>query len=182
MAITFGNNYTLVSPAGVDASVQRVQNHLFKMLNWQKVDMYGRVSKVPHPEQKTAFTPQAYIRDKEYVDVLRNDKSSAQVFFVLADRSTTSQGALFTTECKIVFMLNLKEVYPTQVDRADTKAQEDVITALSGQGSFTVTSIGTGIKECLGEFDTENIKFTDIQPNHIFCVTGQLSYTISCYN
>jgi len=175
-----GTNNTILEPKGSDFVIQRLQNRLFKDLDWEDIQMFGRASKIPYPEEKTRFSPQVCKSNGEYIDPLLSDSNNGNVFFVLGDRATTTEGFLYKIECKIIFMLNLKKVYSTYVGRADEKAHEDVVSVLKGQQNIAITSIGTGLKECLGEFDTENIKFTDVHPNHIFCITGQLSYSVTC--
>jgi len=175
-----GNNNTLENPKGSDFAIQRVQTLLFNKLPWENVQMYGRAVKVPHPEEKTRFTPQVRKTNGDHADPLRDDAFAANIFFTVADRANTAEGVLYKVECKIIVMLDLKKVYPNFNGLADEKAHEDVLRVLKTQKNFAPTSIGTGLKECFGEFDVENIKFTDIQPNHFFCVTGQLSYNISC--
>jgi len=182
MALTLGNNYTLLNPVGVDAAIQRVQILLSKKLDWQYIQLFGRAEKVPLPESKTGLKPMLYYGNNEYKEVMRDDNYFGQVFFVVANQQTTKEGVMYKANCKIVFMLNLAKIYANQPERADAKAQEEVMTALKSTSSFLPISIGTGIKESLGEFDTEDIKFTDVHPNHCFCVNGTLSYQISCYN
>lgn len=180
MAILNGENNALANPQGVDVAVQKIQNQLFSRLDWRDVQLFGRVSKVPNPEEKTGFKPYAFRSGKDYQNVTRDDRFNAQVFFVLADRQPTTGGILYKVECKIVFMINVAKLFPGSSDRADARAQSEAVKALTGQQTFAITSLGTGLKECLGEFDTEDLKFVDMQPNHVFCITGQLQYNISC--
>lgn len=175
-----GNNHQLEDPQGVDFAIQRLQNFLFKNLSWENVEMFGRVDKVPNPENKTAFKPYAYYSGIDYRPVVRDDKFNANVFFVPADRATTKEGILFTIEIKVVFMVNLAKLYPGYAGRADQLAQKEANEAIKAQSAFSVTSIGTGLKESLGEFDIEDLKFTNMHPNHVFCITGNLNYHSSC--
>jgi len=175
-----GNKYQTEEPKGVDFAIFKLQNFLFNALNWENVELFGRVDKVPNGEEKTALKPYAYYSGTDYNPVVRDDKFAANIFFVLADRANTQQGISFTVEAKIVFMVDLDRLYPNAAGRADHLAQMDVVKALKGQTNFLVTSLGNGLRECLGEFDTEDIKFTNMAPNHIFCITGNLSYQISC--
>lgn len=175
-----GNKYQTEDPQGVDFAIEKLQNFLFSALNWENVEMFGRVDKVPNPEEKTALKPYAYYSGTDYRPVVRDDKFAANIFFVTADRAASQQGVSFTVETKIVFMIDLKRLYPTGPGRADHLAQTDALKALRGQTSFNVTSLGNGLRECLGEFDTEDIKFTNMPPNHVFCITGNLSYQVSC--
>lgn len=176
-----GENHILDTPIGSDVSIQRVQKLLYDRLPWENVKIYGRAVKMPMPEDRTRLVPMVRKSNGEHADPLRDDLYNANIFFLLGDRANNAgDGVLYKVECKIIFMLNLKNVYPNFTGVADEKAHKDVINVLKAQRNFVPTSIGTGFKECFADLDTNNIKFTDVQPNHVFCITGQLSYNISC--
>lgn len=180
MAILNGENHLLQDPKGVDFAVQNLQHHLYKNLNWDKVQMFGRVERVPLPENKVGFEPKAYYTGGQYKNVLRDDNYNANVFFSLSDRHLTNEGYFFRVDCRIVFMLNAKKIFPGSQERNDTRAQEDVIKALKMQQSFKPETLSVGVTESLEGFDTTGIKFTNVYPDHVFCVTGILSYQITC--
>lgn len=175
-----GSNYLLDDPQGIDFAIQRLQKFLFSNLEWDNVEMHGRIDKVPNGEEREGFKPFAYYTSNDYRNVQRDDNYNANIFFVAANRNNATSPFTFTNEVRIVFMVDLKRLYPNYVGRADILAQKDALNTIQTQTAFTVTSIGTGVNESLGEFDNEDVKFTDMHPNHVFCITGQLSYTVSC--
>ena len=174
-----GNKYQIEPPVGIDFAIQRLQNLLFTAVSWENVQMFGRIDKIPNAEIKTAFKPFAYYSEMDYKPVVRDDNFSANIFFSCSDRSPTKEGISYINEMKIIVMLDLSRTHPNTA-RADNLAQNEMVQAISQQTNFILTSIGTGMKECLGEFDTEDIKFTDMGKNHVFCLTGNINYQITC--
>lgn len=176
-------NYTLDKPKGIDYAIQRMQNHLFKKLGWSNFDIYGRVYK-NISKKSGQVVPEAYIGNGEYKDVLTNDKKDAMVFFVDADEHTSISGHTFTSEVSVVFIVNLKKLYPNAVNRADTDVQIHADKIIRGARIFNVTAntpitITKGLENVLSEFDTTNIKLSDFQPYHIFSIKGTLNYLIT---
>jgi len=177
-------NYTLENPKGIDYQIQRIQNHLEKHLGWAETDIYGRVYK--NPSKEGNVVPEAYISKGEYRDVLRNDKKNAMVFFIDDDEHTSTTGHQFSAEVSVVFMVNLKKLYPDANNRPDTDAQLHVEAILRRLKIFSITNnspltITKGLENVLSDFDTKHIKLSDFHPYHIFSIKGTINYlTTNC--
>lgn len=171
-------NYTIENPKGIDFTIQKLQTHLFDKLNWGDIDVYGRVYK--NPSEQKGLKLEAYIGNDEYRDVFTNDAKNANIFFVEDDVHTSKEGIRFVTKVKIVFMVNLKKIYPDITYRADSEAEMDAIKVIRNNSKFSFEKMEKGIKESIGEYYTEGIKLNDMQPYHIFSITGEITYNISC--
>lgn len=171
-------NYTIENPEGIDVSIQRIQNYLFKNLLWSDIDVYGRV--FANPSKTKGMTLEAYISKNEYKDVFTNDKNAATIFFIEDNKHTTNEGVRFTNNIQIVFIVNLKKVFPNILHRADMEAEKKAIELLRGRPNFSMTDLQKGISEVFKGFNTDQIKLSDMHPYHVFSINGDLTYQISC--
>lgn len=176
-------NNILTSPLGIDAEIQSVQTDLYTLLiaRWvDSLDAYGRVYKNKDENDGTVY-PQYINKDKSKSDVYYNDDFAGTFFFIDSDSSESEDGFLFTSDVKCVFMVNLKKILPSSVDRADSEAQRDVIEFLRelSPGKFDIVEIQKGISNVFSGFNQEKIKDSDIQPFHCFSVNIKLSYNIN---
>lgn len=171
-------NYTITNPKGIDFTIQKLQNYLFEKLNWGEIDVYGRVYK--NPSEQKGLMLEAYIGNNEYKDVFTDDTKNANIFFVEDDVHTSNEGIKFTNKLKIVFMVNLKKAYPNITHRADMEAEIEAIELIRKKSGFSFEKVEKGIKQVLGEFYTDGIKLNDMHPYHIFSITGEITYQISC--
>lgn len=174
-------NYTIDNPKAIDLTIQKIQTYLFDNLNWGEIDVYGRVYK--NPSETKGLVLEAYIGNDEYKDVFTDDSKVANIFFIEDDDHSSVEGIKFTSKLKIVFMVNLRKAYPNINHRADMEAQIDAITLMRKRSGFSFKANGgleKGIKKCLGEFYTDSIVTNDMHPYHVFSITGEITYQISC--
>lgn len=178
-------NNTLTNPIGVDVVIQQIQEYLYFELSrvWVgDMNFYGRVYRnnvnsfdidVPKWWNKTT---------KDYDDVMYNDDVNATVCFIDNERHDSQDGQVFTTDLKCVFMVNLNGIIPSYEDRADAKAQMDVLNLLEDITylGFTVKSVEKGLNNVFRGFDTSKILKTDKQPKHCFSINMKLNYQIKC--
>ena len=172
-------NYTIENPKAIDRTIQKLQTFLFNNLNWGQIDVYGRVYK--NPSKSKEILLEAYIGQNEYKDVFTNDSVNANIFFIEDSAHESKEGILFKAKVKVVFMVDLKKTYPNILHRADLEAQIDAVKLIRQRSGFQFEGLEKGIKQCLGDFYTEGIKLNDMQPYHVFAITGTISYQISCF-
>ncbi|MBS3993118.1 MAG: hypothetical protein KGZ87_05330 [Bacteroidetes bacterium] len=171
-------NHILTNPKGIDAVIQKIQMYLFDNLNWGEIEVYGRVYKNQSKDKKDV--PEAYIGKNEYKDVLINDTKNGSIFFIEGPKHNSKEGIRFTNTVKIVFMLNLQKIYPESVHRADMEAQMKAIELIRKKTWFSFEKMEKGIKESLDDFYTENLKGYDEHPFHVFSISGEITYNVSC--
>lgn len=175
-------NNTLTNTIGIDKEIQSIQNVLYDSLiaKWvNDLDGHGRVYK--NIDQEGKMFPQWYMGQREYKDVYYNDRYSGVFMFVDGDNHTTEDEVVYSADVKVVFMLDLSRVLPSEVDRADMFAQNDVVEILRNNAfnRFKITGITKGVKNVFQGFNTERIKFTDMQPYHCFSVNLNLTYYLT---
>lgn len=172
------NNYPAI---GIDAKFLNLQNILNDKLGFANVDFYGRVQKVISKDQKL-FTPEVHTSISKRKEVYYDGKKAkgGNVFFIDADKHTTRDGKLFEVEVKIVFMLNLEELFQDRTYRADSEVQDLCYKLIQKTRIIDITAIEKGIDNVLKGFNTSGIKMNDQQPYHTFSINGKLTYLFNC--
>ena len=102
--------------------------------------------------------------------------------FLTGDKDTTTDNLLFTSQVKIVFMVNLSMIYPgyALVERQDSRAQKDVVEILRKiNGNYKINEIEKGIDNIFNEYTTTGIRFDDLHPLHVFSVNIELDYYLT---
>lgn len=169
-------NYTLSETYNIDTVIQGIQKAIYNNLDWgYDIDGYGRVYK---NEKDGQVIPEVYLESlKGYKPVYYNDKSS--FFFIDGNTHTTEDELSFNTDCKIVFMVNLEHI-ANGFSRLDAMVRRDVISVLRNhQYDFMITGYETTLDEVFRGFDTSKILRNDIQPYHVFAITGNINYLIT---
>ena len=175
------SNNIKLEALSIDSNIQSIQNMLYNTLinTWaDNLDGYGRIYK--NLDKNNKIQPEFYTGKGENLEVYHNDNRAGTFFFIDDDDHKTEDGEVFTTEVKIVFMVNLKKIFPTDEERSDVKAQKNVLNILQeiSHLSFKIKNIQKGIKNIFRGLDHSQIKFEDISPNHCFAVLIDLSYYI----
>lgn len=171
-------NYTLTTPHNIDALIQEIQTVLYNELIvlWQtdKLDAYGRVYK---NEKSGVIIPEVFT-NSDYKEVFYNNQSC--FFFIDEDNHPLEdQDHEFTTNVKIVFMLNLSDL-KTATERVDADVKKDVLKILvANDGHFDVKGYEKGIDNVLSGFDTTKLKGQDMQPLHVFAIETAYSYSVT---
>ncbi|MEL4307427.1 hypothetical protein [Joostella sp. CR20] len=176
-------NHTLSKTYNIDTEIQKIQTVLYDELLkvWQgELDGYGRVYK---NERDGKVIPEVWRKDKNnYLETLYNNKSC--FFFIDGDEHTSEDGIVYSTSLKIAFMVNLNKVLPNEEERADASVKRDVIEVLRTNvfNGFQLTEGATyqkGIEQVFRGLDTSNLNFNDMQPLHVFAITGTLNYYVN---
>lgn len=170
--------YLVSDPVGIDIPIDRIQKFLYSGLNWDKMQMFGRIYKNQGDNGKL---PQYNDGSPEYQkDVYISDKNNnANIFFVVNDVHKVVNPVEMESIIKIVFMVNLEKIYGPENQRLDSKAHKDVFDLLTQKNQFIITSLETGLETVLKDFDTSKIKKADLQPLHIFALVGKIRYNIT---
>ncbi len=170
--------YTLENPRGIDTVIQKLQKYLSDNLNWGDIEVYGRVSK--NYSKEKGLVPEVYVGKNEYRDVFINDNKNGSIFFIEDSKHPSSEGIKFSNTIKIVFMVNLKNIFPNSTDRSDVESEIEAIELIRKKSWFSFEKMEKGVKESLNEFNTKNLNLYDTHPFHVFSISGEISYNISC--
>ena len=173
-------NYNNYPQIGVDSKIYNIQNLLNENLGLQDVDFYGRVQKSITNDGK--FVPEFHLNNSERKEVYYNDQiaKGGNVFFIDSDKHTVTQGGLFVSKIKIVFMLNLNLCYDLKDYKADTEVQDICVKLIQKSKMLEITELEKGLKNVFNGFDISKIKFNDMNPYHIFSINGNLKYLFNC--
>ena len=177
-------NYNTYTSLGIDTKIKFIQNALHGHLGFSNVDFYGRVQKSLNKDSKT-FIPEVHVSKSERKEVYYDDKNApgGNVFFVEEDdKHTTNDGVVFVAKVKIVFMLNLDQLYPNATNRADTEIQDHCLKLIRRLKVLGITGVEKGLSNVLKGFNVENVKLHDMQPYHTFSINGELKYMFNCKN
>ena len=174
-------NHLLTETHNLDSIIQDLQTKLYNdlIVAWEttKLDAYGRVYR---NERKGLVVPEVYDSTlKDYKETVYDDQSC---FFFIddLDHPCIDLDHEFTTNVKIVFMLNLKDL-KTSTERADADVKKDVVSLLEDNNyHFKINGYMSGIDNVLRGFDVSKLKSIaiDIQPLHVFAIKTSFSYSI----
>lgn len=187
-------NNLLTTPIGIDATIQSIQADLYEQLSlvWNgDIDGYGRVEK--NPVNTGEKIPTYYQTSKivipewydstigDYQEVYYDDNKSCVFCFLKGDLDKTNDSIVFNSNVKVVFMVDLSKIYPSESERVSEKAHRDVVEILRnwGYNKFTITGIENRIDIIFREYTTDKIKFNDMHPLHSFAVTIDLQYYLT---
>ncbi|MBF7090455.1 hypothetical protein IUY40_02705 [Flavobacterium sp. ALJ2] len=171
-------NYTIENPKGIDKEIQLIQTSLFDKLEWTPIDVFGRVHK--NISKDKGLVPEFYLGKNEYKDVFTNDLKLANVFFIDDDEHATTNRVFYYSDVKIVFMVDLKKVKPSIIHRADMEVEIDALKIVKRHRMFEVNGFEKGIETVFKGFSIERVKLLNMQPFHVFAITGKLKYKINC--
>lgn len=169
-------------PIGIDEVIEKVKNDIYDNLVdlWGgEIDAYGRVYK--NINSSNQFKPEAFYGEGEYKEVFLNDEVSCTFFFLEGDKDTTEDEILFVSDVKVIFMVNLKEIYPNNKGREDERARAvavDVLRDFTFHG-YTIKGIQKGLKNVFLGLDISQMKYQDIQPYHCFSIEIDLEYYLT---
>lgn len=170
-------NYTINNPVGIDAAIQRLQNDLFEDLGWSKLEIYARIYKT---ETNGKTIPKPYLSNGQYLkDAFYNDKNNAHIFFDVDDVQTKISGPKFECKVKVIFMVNLKNLFPEITHRADSECQLKTWEIINSRKEFEIINIETGLKKVFNGYDLSGIQKLDTQPYHVFAINTKLKYHIN---
>tara|TARA_R110000765_G_scaffold67450_2_gene130283 strand:+ start:772 stop:1380 length:609 start_codon:yes stop_codon:yes gene_type:complete len=175
---------TKIKPIGVDLKINSINKSLYShLINESKWINYEAYHRVYANETEKGIVPEAYteqsIDSNDYKEVFLNDNFSSSFFTLddnidLRDRNSSQNISIY-------FQLNVKELYPNVTHRADEEARNDVIVALKKNPHVNkVLGVVKGMRNVYEGFDTSQIKWTDMNPFHVFRVDITTNVNYSC--
>lgn len=160
---------------GIDYEIEKVKQMLLRNLKWTEVDFHGRVYKNPS-KNANGLVPEVYTSAQEYKEVLTDDLRNGLVFFSDSDKHVL-KGFEMEADVSIIFILNLSKL-KGDLTRRDIDLQHEVLEVILKQKIFEFSELTTGLG-ALKEFDTSKIQLNNMQPWHIFSITGKIKYNIN---
>ena len=165
-------NHLKVNPIGIDFAIQKLQVYLYDKLGYSNFNGYGRCYPI---EREGKTTPNRYVGNNEYEEVLLNDNLSGHFFFTENPVSKKNTSGLLETEVSIIFLVDLSKIKPS-VERTDEEVRMEIEQILWHKNTqFPITEIVRGQK-VLEDFDSDNF---DMQPYCFLKFKGLLKYNIN---
>jgi hypothetical protein len=164
-------NNTKENPKGIDYEIQRIQNYLYDNLGFDSMEAFGRCYKVLDNDQRVI--PAHFKQGKDYKGLLTDLKSNLKFFFMENPKTETS-GYSFT-DVDLIFLVNLKKVYPESDYRNDEEFRITVYEKLRRKLGFGDIDTIKGI-DALSGFDHNLI---DMQPYHFIKFQFELKYILN---
>lgn len=180
LQISGNMNYTYQNAKGYDNAIQSIQDDLSDgLIIWGDINIFGRAYKNKQKSSKKNNTPEAYIGNGEYRDVLTDDKVNAILFFIEDDEHDSSNGFMFKNKTNLVVIANLSKIFNNNDYREDIRCEEQVLKILQRRG-IQVLKIKKDIKTIFKDFYSENITLSNMEPYHCFSLEFDLNYNLDC--
>lgn len=166
------------NPIGIDAVINRYMQKLNGILvkrGWN-LDIYHRVYKELSEDGKPV--PYVFVGGTEYREVFLNDGVAGEVGFLISEDRSFRE--FVSVDCDVIFSVNLEKLDGGSMQREDEKV---LMIALSAtEDCEQVSSIKTGIDNVFSSFDTDRIKYRDMQPFFNFSFRININYKNNkCY-
>jgi hypothetical protein len=153
---------------GLESPVKNLQTILDSDLTWLgSRNVYGLLFK---NTKKDNIIPEAWISGNEYKQIFNTDKYATEIGFIEISRDVI----LGTAEIDIICTVNLNTIYGSNI-RDNERAYlefEVVIRKLVQE----VTGFKRGIEDVFSGFNTDKIKYADMQPFDVFSFTCTVAY------
>jgi hypothetical protein len=159
--------YSRTNPIGIDFRIVEIQSKIYKYLtekrSWDKYNCYDRAYINTKNNQ---IIPEVYVGNKEYNEVLLNDKINALTYFIVNESRTYDKG--FRTTISLIFEGNLSRLYPAITHRADEELHKDLFNALYfAFNGGEIKQLITGIDNVYKEFNFSTIAKEKINTHNI---------------
>lgn len=140
-------------------------------------NFYGRAYR---NQSDDGYSPEVFIKGKEYKEVYFDDNLKALAFFGVDERQI-QDGTSTTVKVWLIFSVKVDKLKPEVAWRADEEIQQDVRNILaSDRYGFTPKAFCTGIdnvyKEYSGVRKADGIKYKNMQPLLCFRIDFELLY------
>lgn len=172
--------HQIQNPIGVDRPIGIMQDHLVSKLNWENIEIYGRTYPV---KDGPAKLPKAYTGNGEYAkDVFTLELGNNKVFFLANGPAKVLPGGMAEETIKVVFMVDLKTIFPTLTHRADAEAIQLAQELVSGVGFFNnIVEVQTQIEDIMKGYDLSHAGLLNIQPRCMFSINSKVKYYFNNY-
>lgn len=169
--------YTKTNPVGIDKKIQRLQEYLYtKLVSLYNVnyESFGRVEIVKKNNQEL---PAFFTSGKDYKEVLPNDKTPLNSFFLVTD---TLIGDRYQAEVDLYYFCNLATIKPLITHRADAEVERELSYYIE-KNNYGIKI--TGMEKGAQVYEAWNIdKPIDMHPFHSFKFSLSFSFenTLNC--
>ena len=171
-------NVIKTNPRGIDYPIQRIQTLLYNDLiagGWTSYEAYGRVYKNLKEDK---VIPEFATSNKDYKEVLFDDKFNATSFFMVDDKITYNGTG--TANVSLIFQAKIDKLFPTITHRADEEMHEDIVTSLNHRNFGKITGITTGIKQVYADLNIDIEGIDDMSGFHVVKFDLIVNFNYNC--
>ena len=162
-----------VNPLGVDYQIAMLQGDLYSSLTmnygWTNYESYDRAYK---NERAKEIVPEFYLSNRDYKEVLFDDKKNVTSFFLADDQRTYSKENLnFKQGVSFIVQAKLDKLLPLITHRADEELISQVINSANETGwGASFTDVITGIDKVYSDLKINRTKKNmDDMSNYFIC-------------
>ena len=142
--------YKKNNPVGIDKEIAHLQDHIYAKLlgyGWSDYNCYGRAMVNKNPREDKQNTIEVDTDNKNYKEVLLDDKHIATSFFVLT--KPVEYGELAKGYVSLIFQINLKKLFSgIKNRRPDEEAIMDIVEFLHvNPPSFKLVEVKMGVDD-----------------------------------
>jgi len=169
-------NYRRKHKVGVDVEIDSLQKYLYDNIvcKWNLDDFngYGRVYK---NKRNKLIIPEYYVSEKEYKEVLLDDRLNGIMFFSTSNFAKT-YGTLLVQDVDIIFTFNLSSLQFCE-EREDEYIRQYIYSLMNQYSSKQeVKQITTGLNNVYSDYNGVADYFFDMQDFHHFKITTEIRY------
>jgi flagellar biosynthesis regulator FlbT len=158
-------NNLKANPKGLDVLIYGVQNKLYNgLINlWNGIELTG-YDRCYLANRNGFKSIDYYVSANEYQNLVVAEENK---FFFTAENDIEKVGNLYyKTTIDLYFILNVNEIKPNIIHRADEEVRQDVLNVIEKIGQVEVLNVVTNIDKIFNRFDFNYLQ--DVQPYHIF--------------
>lgn len=156
------------SPQGIDVLIKKIQDNLNEQLEWANlITIYPRCYRtVREIEGRPTRLIEHVYNNGEYVNLVNADENKC--FFVQSGDVERASLNRYSTELELYFTLDLYNVKPDIIHRADEEVHADVLNILKQTPDVQINRLITGIEDVYRGLSYK--ANDDTHPNHCFKV------------
>jgi hypothetical protein len=169
------SNLTKDTTVGLDSVIDTIQKKVYELSDKWSVELTGYPRCYILQREKNVKVIEAYLGNGEYSGSLIHAEGN-KFFFLSGDAIEAVSEQYFRTTIELYFMLNLNEVYPSILHRADEEVRVDVVNVLRTISGVSIVKIETNSDKVFSRFNNrisqsfEHEYTDDMHPYHYFKV------------
>jgi len=160
-------NNLKTNPKGLDVVIYGVQKKLYDELTalWTGVELFG-YDRCYVANRNNLKTIDYYFSDKEYKNLVVAEDNK---FFFTAENEIQNVGInYYETSIDLYFILNVSEIKPTVLHRADEEVRQDVLNVLQTMRNVSIDNVVISTDNIFSRYFFNQV--IDLEPYHCFKV------------
>lgn len=167
-----------------DTPITKIATYLYNKLvglgiNADDISGYDRVYRF---KDKKGFKPYYYVSNKDYKEVLFNDKKALMFFFGVSDE-IKYDAAWGEVDVHLIFTTDISKMPETNDYRADIEVRKDIFDIIRApHRGFTLLSEVVGFEKTFSEYNglkESDMPNFDMHPKHCFRYNFNLRFPIN---